>query len=45
MYNTAIDISHIPFSRYGAYATISAKPVNEEHTAFNEVNLFYAKRL
>lgn len=44
MYNTPIDISHIPFSRYGAYAAISAKPVNEEHTAFNEITLLYAKR-
>ena len=44
MYNTKIDISHIPFSRYGAYATIVATPIDEEHTAFNELTLIYAKR-
>ena len=43
MYNTKIDISHIPFSRYGAYAAISATPANEERTLFNELTFLYSK--
>jgi len=43
MYNTAIDISHIPFSRYGANLALSAKPANEERTEFNELYIHHAK--
>ena len=34
MYTTKIDISHIPFSRYGANLALSAKPANEERTEY-----------
>ena len=43
MFETKIDISHIPFSRYGAYAAIAAVPANEERTSFKELILLYAK--
>lgn len=43
MFDTKIDISHIPFSRYGAYAAIAAVPANDERTSFKELILLYAK--
>ena len=43
MYNTKIDISHIPFSRYGAYVAITANPANEERTEFKELMFHHAK--
>ena len=42
MFETKIDISHIPFSRYGAYAAIAAVPANEERPSFKELILLYA---
>ncbi|MBO4392107.1 MAG: hypothetical protein J5816_02255 [Clostridia bacterium] len=43
MFDTKIDISHIPFSRYGAYAAIAAVPANSERTSFKELILLYSK--
>ncbi len=43
MSRTAIDISHIPFSRYGAYVAIVATPANEERTLFKELTFYHSK--